>query len=336
MSRFVRSAMSVMRAVRVLQYGGPEQLQLLQDVPIPKPSPTQVLIKVYAAGVNPVDTYLYAGTYGIKPPLPLTPGGDLGGVVEEVGADIKHLKVGDRVYASKSPSGSCAQYALGDAEFTFALHENLSFEQGAAIGIPYYTAYRALIQRCHARPGQSVLVHGASGAVGLACCQMARTLGLTVYGTAGTEKGLELVRQNGAHRVFSHRKDGYIEDIKAATDGTGVNLVMEMLSNVNLENDLTIAAVHGQIAVIGSKGSIEITPRHTMVKELSIHGVMPRNSTQEERLECMSFLSTGQEQGWIKPVVGQVFSLDEVASAHKEVIAHTGGSAGKIVLKIDH
>src|SRR5215469_2483834 len=177
-----------MKAIRVSEFGGPEVLRL-QEVPDPKPESGQVLVRVNAAGVNPVDTYIRAGAYPRKPNLPYTPGTDAGGVVEALGPNVKGFKAGDRVYTNGSITGVCAELAVCEESRVHHLPARASFPQGAALGVPYGTAYRALFQRGGAKAAETVLVHGATGAVGTACVQFARAAGLTVIGTGGSEKG---------------------------------------------------------------------------------------------------------------------------------------------------
>ena len=142
------------------------------------------------------------------------------------------------------------------------------------MGVPYGTAYRALFQRGHAQAGETVLVHGASGGVGVACVQFARAAGLTVIGTGGSEKGRALVAEQGAHHVVDHRAADYEKQIMSIVEGRGVNLVMEMLANVNLAKDLTMLAPGGRVVVIGNRGSIEINPREAMAREAAILGLI--------------------------------------------------------------
>ncbi|XP_054068350.1 quinone oxidoreductase isoform X2 [Rissa tridactyla] len=288
---------SVMRAVRVFEFGGPEVLKLQSDVLIPHPKEDQVLIKVHACGVNPVETYIRSGNYARKPALPYTPGSDVAGVVEGVGEHVTAFKKGDRVFTIGTISGGYADYAVAAANRVFPLSGKLDFRQGAAIGIPYFTAYRALFQKGRAKAGESVLVHGASGGVGIATCQIARACGLKVLGTSGTEEGMNMVLRNGAHQAFNHREANYIDKIK----------------------------------VVGCRGPIEINPRDTMSKESSIIGVSLFLATEEERRECATALLDGIEAGWLKPIVGSEYPLEKVVKAHEDII-HSSGARGKMVL----
>ena len=246
-----------MKAIRVDQFGEPDVLRLV-ELPVPRPAAGQVLVRVHAVGVNPVETYIRSGNYARKPNLPYTPGSDAAGVVESVGDEVGVFKPGDRVYTAGTLSGSYAEFALCDLSQVHPLPANVNFAQGAAIGVPYATAYRAMLQRGQAMTGETVLIHGASGGVGIAAVQLACAHGLKVFGTAGTERGRQLILQQGTHRVFDHGAPGYLEEIMQATGSRGVDIILEMLANRNLANDLALLAPSGRVVVIGSRGRVEM------------------------------------------------------------------------------
>ncbi|MGA2475807.1 MAG: NADPH:quinone reductase [Terriglobia bacterium] len=318
-----------MKAIRVHEFGGPEVMKL-EEVPNLTPGAGQVVVSVKAVGVNPVDSYIRAGTYAAKPLLPYTPGMDAAGTVEAVGQHVESVEVGERVYVAGTLSGAYAEQALCDASQVHRLPERVSFAQGAGVNVPYATAYRALYNRAHGQPGETVLVHGASGGVGIAAVQMARAGGLTVIGTAGTEKGRKLVLEQGAHHVVDHRKEGYAEEIMALTNGRGVDVILEMLANVNLAKDLTLLALRGRVVVIGNRGSIEINPRATMQRDLSILGLTLMNATKEELVGIHAALIAGLESGTLNPVVGREMPLADAPRAHRAVMEP--GAYGKIIL----
>ncbi|KAM4624618.1 quinone oxidoreductase [Polymixia lowei] len=325
------ASLKLMRAIRVGEFGAPSVLKLCSDVPVPNPGNRQVLIRVHACGVNPVETYIRAGTYSRKPTLPYTPGTDVAGVVEDVGEGVTAFKAGDRVFTTATDTGGYAEYAVATDDSVHRLPEALDYSQGAAVGIPYFTAYRALFHKAHARAGETVLIHGASGGVGVATCQLSRALGLKVLGTAGTPEGMELVLNSGAHLAFNHREEGYTDKIMEATEGRGVDVIVEMLSNVNLSKDLQMLAYGGRVTVVGSRGPVEINPRDTMIKESSIMGVALFFATPEEKRECGAVLYAGMEAGWLRPVVGRQYPLNMAAQAHHDIIECPGAS-GKMVL----
>jgi NADPH2:quinone reductase len=318
-----------MKAILVHEFGGPEVLKL-EEVPTPKPAAGQVLVRVQAVGVNPYDTSMRAGTYAVKPPLPYTPGSDAAGVIEAVGDGVKKVKPGDRVYTARTVTGAYAQYALALEEQVHGLPDKISFGQGAGVWVPYGTAYHALHHSAEAKASETVLVHGASGGVGSAAVQMARAAGLNVLGTAGTQKGIDLVRREGAHQVFDHSKAGYQEEIMKATGGRGVDIVLEMLANVNLSADLKMLATNGRVIIIGNRGEITINPRDLMLRRASARGFTLWAITPAEAAEIHDGLFAGLENGILRPVVGKELPLAEAARAHKEILEP--GAAGKIVL----
>ncbi|XP_015668694.1 quinone oxidoreductase isoform X2 [Protobothrops mucrosquamatus] len=322
---------NLMRAIKVFEFGGPEVLKLQLDTLVPVPKENQVLIKVHACGINPVDTYIRSGSYKRKPSLPYTPGTDVAGVVEEVGEHVTAFKKGDRVFTLGTISGGYAEYTVASTDTIFPLSDKLDFKQGAAIGIPYFTAFRALFQKGSAKAGETVLVHGASGGVGIAACQLARAYGLKVWGTAGTEKGLDLVLKNGACRVFNHRKSDYLAEIKKIAGAQGIDVIIEMLASVNLANDLQLLSRGGRVMIVGSRGSIEINPRESMGNESSIIGITLFSASKEEMHECAMAILAGIEVGWLKPAVGLEYPLEKAAEAHKDII-HSQGASGKMVL----
>jgi len=318
-----------MKAIVVPEFGGLEVLQF-KEVPTPRPAAGQVLVRIHAAGVNPYDTYMRAGVYAIKPPLPYTPGSDAAGVVEAVGEGVTKVKPGDRVYTAKTLTGAYAEYALALDSQIHPLPPKISFAQGAGVWVPYGTAYHALNHCTKARAAETLLVHGASGGVGLAAVQIARAMGLTVLGTAGSDKGLELAKREGAHHVFNHTKPDYREQIMNTTGGQGVNLILEMLANVNLGHDLKMLATNGRVVVIGSRGDVTITPRDIMSRRGSILAFTLWGITGAEDKEIHAAILAGLENGTMRPIVGKEIPLAEAARAHKEVLEP--GAYGKIVL----
>jgi NADPH2:quinone reductase len=330
------------KAIRVREFGGPEVLRL-EEVPTPRPGPGEVLVRIHGIGVNPVETYIRAVTYARLPALPYTPGNDCAGVVEQVGppsvdatsgatsGSVTEFKPGDRVYTGGSLAGSTyAEFTLCKTAQVHPLPENVSFAQGAAMGTPYATAYRGLIQRADARPGEIVLVHGASGGVGTAAVQLARARGLRVFGTAGTDEGRNLAREQGAHEVFDHHAPDHFEQIMKATGGRGVEVIVELLANVNLGKDLTILAKGGRVAIIGSRGRVEIDPRAAMQRDVDLRGMVLPNTLPAEMASIHAALVAGLENGTLRPVIGKEFPLAEAAQAHRAVMEP--GALGKIVL----
>lgn len=321
-----------MRALRIHKFGGPENLKL-EDIPVPSFSDSEVLVRVNAAGINPVDTYIREGAYATLPKLPAILGKEVAGIVEDVGDDVSNLKKGDRVFALLPENGGYAEYVTCKEENVYPLSEKLTFSQGSGLCIPYFTAYRALVTKCRIKAGEILLVHGASGAVGIAAVQIAKAYGLTVAGTAGTIEGMDVVKKVGADHVFNHREKGYLNNAVAAIGGHGFNVVLENLANVNLGADLTVLNQQARVAVVGCRGVVEVNPRSLMLTEGSIIGVMLAGATKEETQETAEVILRGIESGWVNPVIAREYTLDEATQAHHDII-HTSGARGKLVFKL--
>jgi NADPH2:quinone reductase len=319
-----------MKAIVVHEYGEPEVMKV-EEVPTPEPSGTQVLVKVEAAGVNPVDTYLRTGIYAHAPKLPYTPGKDGAGVVESVGERVTRFKPGDRIYTAGSISGTYAEFSLCDESHLGILPDNVSFEAGAGLWTPYATAFRALFQKAKAERGETLLVHGASGGVGLAAIQWAKSAGLNVVGTASSDEGRELAKEQGADAVFDHTDEDHFGYVHDYTGGKGVEVIIEMLANVNLERDFEALAMFGRIVVVGNRGSLPFTPRLAMTKDATIYGMSLFNSSQEARDEIHAAIYEGLSRGSLNPQINKTFSLAEAPAAHRAIIENK--ATGKIIIK---
>jgi NADPH:quinone reductase len=318
-----------MKAIQVHAFGGPEQLKL-EEIPTPKPAAGQILVRVHAAGINPYDTYMRAGTYAVKPQLPYTPGSDAAGIVEAVGDGVKKVKRGDRVFTANTLTGAYAEYALALENQVHALPEKVSFAQGSGVYVPYATAYHAIHHEAHARASETLLMHGASGGVGIAAVQIARAMGLTVFGTAGTAKGRDLVLREGADQVFDHTKPGYTEEIMAASGGRGVDVILEVAAHVNLAADLKLLATHGRVIIIGNRGELTINPRDLMARRSSARGFTLWALTETERNTALAGTSAGLANGTLRPIVAKELPLKDAPQAHIDVL--TPGASGKIAL----
>jgi NADPH2:quinone reductase len=318
-----------MKAICVNEFGAPDVMRL-EEIETPQVGANQILVKVEAIGVNPVDTYKRSGNYAHKPSLPYTPGSDAAGTIVETGEGITKWQVNQRVYLSGAITGTYAEYALCEESHVHRLPDDVSFEEGAGMGVPFATAYRALFQKAGVEPGETVFIHGASGGVGIAAVQLASAAGLRVIGTAGTDRGLQLVKEQGADYVVNHHKENYLDEVLGLADGEGVDVVIEMLANVNLNKDFEVLKKGGRVVVIGNRGTLEFNPRLTMSKEATIHGMSLHNATQDVLKKIHSALEAGLEKGFLRPVIGKKFSLAEAPKAHEDVLA--AGAFGKIIL----
>jgi len=322
-----------MRAIHVDSFGGPEVLKIKDNLMVPRLSPTQVLVRVMYTGVNPVETYIREGQYSRLPKPPYIPGSDAAGYVEKVGSEVVGLHPGTRAFVTGRNSGSYAEYIVTEYHYVFPLHGRLSFAQGAALGVPYFTAFKALIMGAQARPGETVLIHGASGAVGTAAVQIARSMGVIVVGTAGTKDGMDVVAKCGAHHVFNHNHKWYVKNMMDAVGGAGFDVIIEHLANINLGHDVQMLKEGGRVMVVGCRGSVNFNPRHLMLTEASIRGVQLQNATIANYKEMGSAIVAGIESGWVNPVINREYALEEVQQVHHDII-HMKGAKGKLVIKV--
>lgn len=321
-----------MKAIVIREFGGPEVMKL-ESVPDPMPGADQIVVRLRAAGVNPVDTYIRTGTHAVKPKLPYTPGHDGAGEVERVGEGVTHVTAGDRVYvAAPGSSGTYAEKVVCAAAQVHRLPARATFGQGASLGVPYATAYRALFQRAEARPGETVFIHGATGGVGIAAVEFARSRGMFVIASGGTDAGIATVRERGADVVVNHRTPNYTDEVLKSTDGRGVDVLVEMLANVNLDRDLTLIAKRGRVVVVGNRGRIEINPRDAMSRDGTILGMTLFNASDADLREIHAAIAAGLANGSLNPVVGREMALADAAGAHAAVMQ--AGARGKIVLTV--
>ena len=323
-----------MRTILVREFGNSSAVRL-EHLPTLQPGPSQVLVKMRAAGVNPVDAYIRTGTYARKPSLPYIPGFDGAGEVDVVGAQVEGFKHGDRVYiagdnVAVAGAGTYAEQALCTPAQLHHLPGTVTFAQGAALGVPYGTAYRSLFDRAAARPAETVLVHGATGGVGIAAVQMARAHGMTVIGTGGTDAGLAVVREQGAHLAVNHREPDYLDEVRSFTNGRGVDVILEMATHINLDKDLALLARRGRVVVVGSRGRVEIDPRQTMGKDAAILGMALFAASPAELVAIHAAITAGLSNGSLNPVVGREMPLEDAARAQDAVLEP--GALGKIVL----
>ncbi len=322
-----------MKAIQAHRFGGPDELQL-DDIADPTPAAGEVVIDIKAAGVNPADTYMLGGAYAIVPDLPYTPGGDAAGVISAVGTGVSQFKTGDRVFAGTAlgfnMTGCYAEKVVRPASDVVALPDNVDFAAGAALGVPYATAHYGLFARGASVAGETVFIHGASGAVGTAAIQLAKRAGMSVIGSAGSERGMKLVLDEGADHAVDHTSVGYIDQVRELTDGNGPPIILEMLANVNLATDLALVAKYGRVIIIGNRGEVTINPRLTMMKEIDVRGLALFNASRQEMERVVRDLLEGLADGSLRPVIGRQIALADAQQSHRAVMEP--GAFGKIVL----
>lgn len=322
-----------MNQIEVPAFGSADSVEYVQRERV-APESGQVEIALHAAGVNPADTYLRAGNYEfLDPDLPFVPGYDGAGVVSRVGTGEGLPSIGDRVWISTIPArttGTYAEYITCDASIVHPLPARYSFSEGAAIGVPYLTAFRALFQRGGAAAGETVLVHGASGSVGLASVQLAAAAGLTVVGTGSTKGGRDLAREAGAAHTLDHSDPGMLDALLGITGGRGVDLIIEMAAHVNLDTDCKALAPRGRIVIVGSRGGTEVTPRPLMVNEADIRGTALWNMSPQDLAEATAGIEAWLVEGLLRPHVSGELPLAQASEAHIRI--ESGTARGKLVL----
>ena len=321
-----------MQAIRVHKFGKAEVMKIA-EVNRLTPAVDQVLVEVKAAGVNPVDIYIREGGYIPQPSLPYTPGIDGAGIVRAVGKGVRKVSVGSRVYTAGSITGTYAEEVLCREDQVYLLPDKLNFEQGAGVYVPYTTAYRALFHKAQVKKGETVLVHGASGGVGIAGVQLAIARGLRVIATAGTPEGENLVKKQNVPYVLNHYSKNYREEILSLTAQKGVDIILEMAAHVNLEADINLLGLRGRIVVIGSQGEVKINPRGLMKQDGQILGLSLFNLSSDDCKQIQTALYKGFKQGHLSPEIGFRYSLDQASDAQRKLLEK--GALGKIVLCVN-
>ncbi len=321
-----------MKAIVVSEFGEPDVLKL-EEVAEPQPKSGQVVVKIVAAGINPVEIYKRSGTPPYNSgPLPYTPGSDGAGEISAVGEGVSQWKIGDRVYVlSLKGSGTYAEKCLCDQSEVFALPDGISFEQGAAIGVPFATAHRALFGKAGAQSGEFVFIHGATGGVGTAAIQLAKRAGLQVGGSAGGAAGESFLESLGLKYTTDHNAPDYLSDVLGMTCGRGCDIILEMRADKNLGADPQVLAPFGRIVVIGNRGEATVNPRDWMSRDAVIYAITLFNVTPAQLQEIHADLAVGLKDGSLAPIVAQSFDLKDAAAAHAALMK--GGSRGKVVLR---
>ncbi|MBM4259234.1 MAG: zinc-binding dehydrogenase [Deltaproteobacteria bacterium] len=319
-----------MKAMRAQQFGGPEQLRL-EDAPEPQPQTGQAMIRVRAAGINPADLVRLSGRLG-NLPLPYIPGTDVCGEVEAIGAGVTHLKKGDRVFGRALTGGYAEKTCLAASE-TFPLPANLSFPEGAAIPIPFYTAYRALHHKAALKAGETVLISAGGGGVGVAAIQLAKLAGARVITTVGSADKAARTKELGADVAINYKTQDFAAEVQKLTDGKGVEVILENVASDNLAKDLVIAAKDSRIIIIGTgtakgpEGQFAIM--HSLMKDVNILGMSLVNAGPYIA-EMANALTPMFTAGKLKAVVSKTYPLAEAQTALADLVA--GRVFGKLAL----
>ncbi len=304
------------------------------EVPDPQPAPGEVLIEIHAIGCNFPDILMIQGTYQVKPPLPFSPGHEVGGVVREVGPGVTRIGRGQRVLAMLG-WGAYAERVSAPVEHVFPIPDAMSFEEAAAFGLVYQTAYCALVQRAALRPGEWLLVHGAAGGVGLAAVQLGKALGARVIATAGTEAKLEIARQSGADILINYRTEDWVERVRALTGGEGADAIYDPVGGDVFDASTKCIAFEGRLLTIGFAGGRipSVAVNRILLKNVSIVGVhwgLYQRRGSPRIPEWMDALFTLYEKRQIRPVIYRTYPLRDAAQALRAIADRE--SYGKVLL----
>jgi len=327
-----------MRAIVVHQHGGPEMMRL-EDVPDPRPGPGEAVVRIRAAGVNPVDAYIRSGAHARKATPPFTPGFDGAGEIEAVGAGVTAFKPGDRVYVGAPGSkaagaGTYAERAACVPAQLYPLPSNVTFGQGAALGVPYTTAYRALFQRADARPSETVLVHGATGGVGLAAVDLAKALGARVIATSRSPDKLATLAAD--YMVDATLPaPGFREAVKEITGG-GADVIFDPVGGDVFDESTRCVAFGGRLLVIGfTSGRIaSVATNIPLIKGFSVIGVRAGEYGRrfpDKGRENQDAIWALAAEGRIRPRVDRRFALADWRAAFEAM--RGSRMIGKIVIE---
>jgi NADPH2:quinone reductase len=320
-----------MQAIQVQESGGPEVLTLV-DLPVPKPKPNEVVVKVSAAGVNFIDVYFREGRY--PTPLPFVNGQEACGIVSDVGNDVKSLKPGDRV-AYAGILGSYAQYAVVPADRTVRVPEGVTDQQAAAAMLQGMTAHYLVHGAYPLKKGETALVHAAAGGVGLLLVQMARSIGARVIGTAGSEEKAKLAREAGALEVILYDRQDFEAETKRLTEGKGVHVVYDGVGKTTFEKDLNILRPRGYLVLFGaSSGPVPPFDPDKLRQKGSLfltrpslgHYVATREELEQRAADVMDMISSGK----LKLRIEHVYELQEAQQAHRDLEGRK--TTGKLLL----
>ncbi|MFZ5830846.1 MAG: NADPH:quinone reductase [Planctomycetota bacterium] len=327
-----------MKAAYIEQPGPPENITY-GDLPQPQPAGSQVLVRVEAVAINPVDTYIRAGMVNFELPRPFIVGCDVAGVVEAVGPQASRFKPGDRVWGSNQGllgrQGTFAEYVAVDEQWLYSVPEEANSEDAAALALVAITAHLGLFRDAQLKAGEVVFVNGGSGGVGSCVVQMAKAVGAKVITTAGSDEKADICRQLGANTVINYRS----EDVGAALENAGkIDIWFETLREQDFDLAVKHLARRGRLIVMAGRDSRPPFPVGPFyVKDCAMYGFAMFNAPAEEQRKCAAEINRWLARGKLKAQIGRVMPLSETAEAHRLQEANTlhkaGTLTGKIVLK---
>lgn len=333
--------MTTMKAA-FIKATGPAESILYGDLPMPEPAGSQVLVRVEAVAVNPIDTYLRAGAVKMELPMPFVVGCDLAGVVERCGPDVKRLKPGVRVWGSNQGllgrQGTFSQFAAVDEQWLYPTPDGVKSEQAAATALVGITAHLGLVGRAHLTAGETLFVNGGSGGVGSTVVQMAKALGARVITTAGSTEKIKACRALGADLALNYKTDDVDGELRRFAPG-GVSVWWETLREPNFERSIPLLAPRGRMIVMAgreAKPVFPIGPFYT--RDCSLYGFAMFNATPHEQEIAARDINRWLAEGKLKPRIDRVLPLAQAAEAHQlqedNTLRGAGTLAGKIVLTV--
>jgi NADPH2:quinone reductase len=323
-----------MKAWRVNDWCEPEEMEL-SDIPAPEPGPQEVRIRNTAAALNFYDILMVQGKYQVRPPLPFTPGNEVAGTIDAIGAEVTGFNPGDRVQAIAS-SGGYAEYSLAPAAKTFRIPDSMSFAEAAAMTVVYQTSYFALKDRAELKAGEWLLVHAAAGGVGVSAMQIGQAMGARVIATAGSEEKLAFCLSEGAAHALNYRDANWVEQVKQIT-GRGAHVIYDPVGGEIFDLSTKCIAPEGRLLVIGFAGGTipTIAANRILLKDMSVVGVYWGGYVErhpEYFHQTQAALLAMYEAGKIKPAVTATWPLSEAPAALRALAGrHT---TGKVALKI--
>lgn len=330
-----------MKAAYINQTGPAENI-VIGELPKPAPKPGEVLVRVAAVAVNPIDTYVRAGAVKMPLPIPFVIGCDLAGVVESVGPDVTKFKVGDRVWGSNQGllgrQGTFAEYAAVEEKWLYPTPPGASDEAAAAGALVGITAHLGLVRDAHLQAGETLFVNGGSGGVGSMVVQMGKAIGARVIATAGSEEKVQACRVLGADVAINYKTENVEEAVRQAA-GQGVDVWWETIREPNLELSIPLLARRGRLVLMAGRDAKPVLPLGAFyTKDCKILGFAMFNATPEEQQKAAADINCWLAEGKLNPPIDRVLKLEEAALAHRlqeeSTVQKSGALKGKIVLKL--
>jgi len=320
--------------------GGPDVIRY-GDVPTPTPKSGEVLVRVGAAALNPIDTYIRAGAVAMPLPKPFIPGCDLAGTITAVGPGVKVLKVGDRVWGSNQGllgrQGTFAEYACVMEEWLYPTPKSADDETAAAVALVGITAHLGLFRCANAQAGDIVFVNGGSGGVGSMVVQMAKAAGAQIITTVGSAQKANLCKSWGADCVLNYRTDDVPAGVRAFTKDRGVNVWYETQREPDFQRTLPLMATRGRIVIMAGRASQPIFPIGQFYpRDMALYGFAMFNATPQEQRRAAEDINRWLAEGKLHVAIGRRFKFSEAAEAHRlqeeNTVQKSGSLTGKIVL----